>query len=168
MKKTQKLNSTPNDNFTEYDTQSIMHYDGLLRGFFPASNPIIKDKQTGKSIPINRKMSQLDIQKLNEMYPCKQIGPVCGKLSAFCWLKPTIEPTSMSETRCVGDNYKMLVTVLAIFSHWQIAQLWAESFIRCHRHRNSVTNFKSPTSRCRRLTWLLDFLRCSIYSGTAR
>ena len=57
-----------------------MHYDGLLRGFFPESNPIMKDKKTGKSIPINRKMSQLDIQKLNDMYPCKQSGAACGKL----------------------------------------------------------------------------------------
>ena len=84
MKKTQKLNSTPNDNFTEYDTQSIMHYDGLLRGYFPASNPLMKDKKTGKTIAINRKMSQLDIQKLNDMYPCKQLGAPCGKfISAF-------------------------------------------------------------------------------------
>ena len=58
-----------------------MHYDGLLRGFFPTSNPIMKDKITGLSIGINREMSKLDIEKLNEMYPCKQLGPVCGKFS---------------------------------------------------------------------------------------
>ena len=62
-----------------------MHYDGLLRGFFPATNPIIKDKKTGKSIAINRKMSDLDIKKINDMYPCKQLSATCGKLSAFCW-----------------------------------------------------------------------------------
>ena len=54
-----------------------MHYDGTLRGFF--SNPIMTDKITGKSIGINRELSQLDIQKLNKMYPCKPIGPICGK-----------------------------------------------------------------------------------------
>ena len=54
-----------------------MHYDGTLRGYF--RNPIMVDK-TGNSIGVNRKMSPLDIQKLNEMYPCKQTGPVLGKL----------------------------------------------------------------------------------------
>ena len=65
------------DNLTEYDTKSIMHYDGTLRGFF--SKPIMTEKITGKSIGINRKLSDLDIQKLNMMYPCKQKGSVCGK-----------------------------------------------------------------------------------------
>ena len=37
------------------------------------------DKITGKGIPVNREMSPLDIQKLNKMYPCKPIGPICGK-----------------------------------------------------------------------------------------
>ena len=60
-----------------------MHYDGLLRGLFPKSNPIIKDAKTGEIIGINRKMSKLDIQKLNEMYPCKQQDPVCGKFLYF-------------------------------------------------------------------------------------
>ena len=83
LQKTQKFNATPTDNFTEYDIQSIMHYDGLLRGFFPESNPIMKDKKTGKTITINREMSDLDIKKLNDMYPCKQISSVCGKLTAF-------------------------------------------------------------------------------------
>ena len=54
-----------------------MHYDGTLRGHF--SYPIMTDKITGKGIEVNRKMSTLDIQKLNKMYPCKPIGPVCGK-----------------------------------------------------------------------------------------
>ena len=56
-----------------------MHYDGLLNGLFDRSNPIIKDAITGEIIGTNRKMSKLDIQKLNEMYPCKQSNPVCGK-----------------------------------------------------------------------------------------
>ena len=60
-----------------------MHYDGLLRGFFPKRNPIMKDKITGLSIGINRQMSKLDIEKLNEMYPCKQQDPVCGKFLYF-------------------------------------------------------------------------------------
>ena len=62
---------------TAYDTHSIMHYDGTLRGFF--RNPIMKDKMTGQSIGINKEMSQLDIQKLNKMYPCKPITPACGE-----------------------------------------------------------------------------------------
>ena len=85
FEKTQKFDSTPTDNLTEYDTQSIMHYDGLLRGFFPKSNPIMTDRITGQTIGINREMSQLDIKKINEMYPC----PVRGKFSnifAFFWL----------------------------------------------------------------------------------
>ena len=79
FEKAQKFDSTPTDNFSPYDTQSIMHYDGLLRGFFPKSNPIMKDKITGLSIGINRQMSKLDIEKLNEMYPCKPVDPLCGR-----------------------------------------------------------------------------------------
>ena len=56
-----------------------MHYDGLLSGLVPASNPIIKDAITGETIGTNRIMSKLDIQKLNELYPCKPTGPACGK-----------------------------------------------------------------------------------------
>ena len=37
--------------------------------------------KSGNSIGVNRKMSPLDIQKLNEMYPCKQISPALGKFS---------------------------------------------------------------------------------------
>ena len=53
-----------------------MHYDSLLGGLL--SNPIMKNI-TGESIGINKEMSQLDIQKLNQMYPCKQISSTCGK-----------------------------------------------------------------------------------------
>ena len=54
-----------------------MHYDGTLRGFF--RNPIMTEKITGKSIGVNREMSQLDIEKLNKMYPCKPMAPACGE-----------------------------------------------------------------------------------------
>ena len=75
--KTQKYDRIASDgNFGEYDIRSIMHYDGTLRNRF--RDPIIVDKLTGKGIEINRKMSALDIQKLNEMYPCKPTGPICG------------------------------------------------------------------------------------------
>ena len=57
-----------------------MHYDGTLSGWVSKSNPIMKDKLTGKSIEINTKLSPIDIEKLNKMYPCKQTGLTCGKL----------------------------------------------------------------------------------------
>jgi len=56
-----------------------MHYDGLLNGVF--QHPVMKDKLTGKGIGVNKNMSSLDIEKLNKMYPCKGIDPVCGKFS---------------------------------------------------------------------------------------
>ena len=62
---------------TAYDVHSIMHYDGTLRGHF--AYPVITDKITGKGIEINRKMSSLDIKKLNKMYPCQSTGQACGK-----------------------------------------------------------------------------------------
>ena len=46
-----------------------MHYDGTLRNNFPS--PIMVDKITGKGIKLNKKMSSIDIKKLNEMYPCQ-------------------------------------------------------------------------------------------------
>ena len=56
-----------------------MHYDGTLRGILPI--PILTDKITGQSIKINKKMSPMDIKKLNQMYPCaKPRAPNCGKL----------------------------------------------------------------------------------------
>ena len=55
-----------------------MHYDGTLGGRL--SIPIMTDKN-GESIKINRKMSTIDIKKLNQMYPCaKSTAPTCGKL----------------------------------------------------------------------------------------
>ena len=70
----------PIDKLAPYDVESIMHYDGTLRGHF--SYPIMKDKKTNKGIKVNRQMSTLDIQKLNEMYPCNP-GSSCGKLFNF-------------------------------------------------------------------------------------
>ena len=77
FEKTFKFNWTSTDDLTDYDIHSIMHYDGTLRGRF--SYPIMTDKTTGKGIEINRKMSLLDIKKLNKMYPCQSTGPICGK-----------------------------------------------------------------------------------------
>ena len=57
-----------------------MHYDGAVGGTSTII-PIMKDKITGESIKINRKMSPIDIYKLNQMYPCaKHPVPTCGKL----------------------------------------------------------------------------------------
>ena len=68
-----------------------MHYDGFLGGRI--QRPIIIDKLTGKGIEVNRNMSALDIEKLNEMYPCNRTNSVCGKFlyefrvnqSALCY-----------------------------------------------------------------------------------
>ena len=75
MRNFQKLNHSPGD--APYDVTSIMHYDGKLRGH--SQTPIMTDKKTGKSIGVNRKMSPMDIQKLNKMYPCKQADLPCGR-----------------------------------------------------------------------------------------
>ena len=53
-----------------------MHYDGKLRNIF--KYPVIRDKLTGDGIEVNKEMSQLDIQKINEMYPCKPSDPLLG------------------------------------------------------------------------------------------
>ena len=53
-----------------------MHYDGKFRNIF--KYPIIVDKLTGDGIGVNKEMSQLDIQKINEMYPCKPSDPLLG------------------------------------------------------------------------------------------
>ena len=54
-----------------------MHYDGFLGGRI--QHPIIIDKLTGKGIQVNKEMSSLDIEKLNQMYPCNKTDPGCGK-----------------------------------------------------------------------------------------
>ena len=77
LEKTSKIKWPSTDNLTEYDIHSIMHYDGTLRGHFVY--PVMTDKITGKGIEINRKMSSLDIKKLNKMYPCQSTVPACGK-----------------------------------------------------------------------------------------
>ena len=68
-------------NLGPYDKNSIMHYDGKVRNIF--KHPIIKDKLTGNGIEVNKVMSQFDIQKINEMYPCKPSGPFLGMI--FPW-----------------------------------------------------------------------------------
>ena len=55
-----------------------MHYDGFLGGRI--QYPIIIDKLTRKGIEVNKNMSSLDIEKLNQMYPCNKTDPICGKL----------------------------------------------------------------------------------------
>ena len=78
-KTTLKYESTPYDGeLGPYDVTSIMHFDGTFGGAF--RNPIMTDKRTGKSIEVNRKMSPLDIAKLNMMYPCATSDFGCGKL----------------------------------------------------------------------------------------
>ena len=62
FKKTQKYNSSPSDNLTRYDIESIMHYDGNVGGRV-SYIPIMTDKITGKGIKINKKMSPTDIKK---------------------------------------------------------------------------------------------------------
>ena len=59
-----------------------MHYDGTLGGRF-RRNPIIVDKFSGRAIEVNKKMSHLDIQKLNKMYPCKPKDPVLGTFKSL-------------------------------------------------------------------------------------
>ena len=61
------LNSTASYS-TDYDTDSIMHYDSYGNGFF--RTPAIT-KLDGSIIEANTKMSNLDIITLNKMYPCK-------------------------------------------------------------------------------------------------
>ena len=77
IEKTYKYDSTPGDKLMAYDKNSIMHYGGTLRGRF--SSPIITDKITGKSIGVNREMSPLDIEKLNQMYPCAKTPPTTSQ-----------------------------------------------------------------------------------------
>ena len=55
------------------------------------------------------------------------------------FLDNTSKTLARLETKCVGDNYMMLVTVLAIL-------ITIATFKRCHQHRNSVTDFKPSTS----------------------
>ena len=57
------------NSLTAYDKQSIMQFDGTLRGRFDI--PVMTDKITGKSIAVNRELSALDIVRLNKMYPCE-------------------------------------------------------------------------------------------------
>ena len=53
---------------TDYDTESIMHYDSFGNGAF--RNPALT-KLDGTVIEANKKLSRLDIMSLNKLYPCK-------------------------------------------------------------------------------------------------
>ena len=48
-----------------------------------------------------------------------------------CWWR-------MLETKCVGDNYKILVTVLTIL----VTNIYYFTFKRCRQHTNDVTKIK--------------------------
>ena len=64
----QRFQNTTASFLTDYDTDSIMHYDSYGNGFF--RNPAIT-KLDGSIIEANTKMSDLDIVTLNKMYPCE-------------------------------------------------------------------------------------------------
>ena len=64
----QRFQNTTASFVTEYDMDSIMHYDSYGNGFF--INPAIT-KLDGSIIEANTKMSDLDIITLNKMYPCE-------------------------------------------------------------------------------------------------
>ena len=105
--KTSKINGNSTDTLTKYDIHSIMHYDGTLRGYF--SNPVLTDKITGKGIPVNREMSPLDIQKLNKMYPCKPIGPACGKcIRTSCFTTPIFFSLDQASNQALKDEINRL------------------------------------------------------------
>ena len=72
------------NSLTTYDKQSIMHFDGTLRGLLRI--PIMTDKITGKNIEVNRKLSSLDIVRLNKMYPCES-----NYSSTQSWLEPVFD-----------------------------------------------------------------------------
>ena len=59
---------------TTYDIESIMHYDGFMNGFWDDwTGPAITDLQ-GNPVQKNTKLSKLDIETLNKMYPCDNQG----------------------------------------------------------------------------------------------
>ena len=64
-------------------------------------------------------------------------------------VRSNVAATSMLETKFFGDNYKMLVTVLAILVTiiYYLFTL-ASIFKRCYQHRTSVVNIhkSSPTT----------------------
>ena len=49
----------------------------------------------------------------------------------------------MLETKCVGDNFEMWVTVLTVFVTYIVYLLTIVSGKRCHQYQNSVTDIKS-------------------------
>lgn len=67
-------------------------------------------------------------------------------------------PTSILETKCVGDNFETLVTILAVFNTNILDFLTLASGTNiqhmspiskfCHKHPKSTTSIKSPSSNC--------------------
>ena len=57
----------------------------------------MKDRITGKSIPVNKKLSSMDVQVLNQMYPC------CGKSSLVCERK----------VEGIGQKYVYLARIIS-------------------------------------------------------
>ena len=61
------------DSFGEaYDVKSVMQYPG--DAFSYNGQPSIIDRQTGRAVPWNTKVSQSDYAQLNAMYPCDDPG----------------------------------------------------------------------------------------------
>ena len=94
-----------------------------------------------------------------------------------CWWR------NMLQNICVGDNFKMLVTVLTIsvtiiyylftFESGANIQKMSPASKFSHPHRQMGTNFKSPTSRChqhhchQRWLWCLSKLyQCALMNET--
>ena len=74
----------------------------------------------------------------------------------------------MLETKCIGDKYKKLMTVLVILlTNIYYLFTLAPTFKRWHHYRNSVTNFRSPTSRCRQHHYHLFIRIPEIYASIA-
>ena len=88
---------------------------------------------------------------------CFSVSPFI-KSDSECLEYESLPVTSMLVTKCVSDNYTMLVTVLAILvtnihylftlaSGINIQKMSLTSKF-CHQHPKIVTNFKLLTSRC--------------------
>lgn len=76
----QYLNTTVT---TPYDVFSIMHYDSFGNNYF--QNPVIRTIN-GSLIEQNKNMSELDIQSLNNMYPCDNSCDNTNRGSFLIWI----------------------------------------------------------------------------------
>merc|ERR1719238_568030 len=69
----EKMDASKWDSFGEaYDVKSVMQYPG--DAFSYNGQPTIIDRQTGRAVPWNTKVSQSDYAQLNAMYPCEDPG----------------------------------------------------------------------------------------------